>query len=226
MSGQMDIKEEKQETTYENITPSKLLNYVKKADLVAFLTPQRYSQMENELKTELKVEKVNLKQMKQKLAVNQQFIAALKQNQLGQQAWAKYETSRARFRDPQLRARSKLVRQKLTQPRRRYIGCLATKLDPEDYRDCYTAYNDPKYDNMKLVPQGLKKHIYNTTDDTELKNALMPSVMNEKNSFSDLPSGLRRYIRSNPTEFANYVQERKQELRLCNVKLNFALRVV
>ena len=56
--------------------------------------------MENELKTELKVEKVNLKQMKQKLAVNQQFIAALKQNQLGQQAWAKYETSRARFRDP------------------------------------------------------------------------------------------------------------------------------
>ena len=150
----MDIKEEKQETTYENITPSKLLNYVKKADLVAFLTPQRYSQMENELKTELKVEKVNLKQMKQKLAVNQQFIAALKQNQLGQQAWAKYETSQARFRDPQLRARSKLVRQKLTQPRRRYIGCLATKLDPEDYRDCYTAY-DPKYDNIKLVPQGL-----------------------------------------------------------------------
>ena len=42
----------------------------------------------------------------------------------------------------------------------------------------------------------------------------MPSVMNPKNSFSDLPSGLRRYIRSNPTEFANYVQERKQELRL------------
>ena len=67
---------------------------------------------------------------------------------------------------------------------------------------------------MKLVPQGLKKHIYNTTTDDELRNALMPSVINEKNSFSDLPSGLRRYIRSNPTEFANYVQERKQELRL------------
>ena len=62
--------EKKQETTYDNIAPSKLLNYVKKADLVAFLSPERYSQMEKELKTELKVEKVNLKQMKQKLATN------------------------------------------------------------------------------------------------------------------------------------------------------------
>ena len=29
-------------TTYENITPSKLLNYLRKADLVAFITPQSY----------------------------------------------------------------------------------------------------------------------------------------------------------------------------------------
>ena len=113
-----------------------------------------------------------------------------------------------------MRARSKIVGQKMSKPRQRYLGCLATKLSPEDYQECYDAYNDPKYDNMKLVPQGLKKHIFHTTDDEELKTALRPSVMNPENNFSDLPSGLRSYIRNNPTEFANYVQERKQELRL------------
>ena len=208
----MDVKQA--ETTFETIAPSKLLNYVKKADLVAFINPERYALWENELKQELKVSKVNLKQMKQKLATNMEFITALKQNELGQQAWAKYEASRARFRDPDLRARSKVVRQKMTQPRNRYMGCLATKIAPEDFRDCYSSYNDPKYDNMKLVPQGLKKHIFNTTDDKELQDALRPSVLNPKNSFSDLPTGLRGYIRRNPTEFANYVEERKQELRL------------
>ena len=218
MSG-MQVDDKKQETTYENITPSKLLNYVKKADLIAFITPQRYTEIENSLKQELGVAKVDLRQMKKKLATNQQFITALKQNQLGQEAYQKYDASRQRFRNPELRARSKLVRQKLTKPRQRYLGCLATKLDPEDYRDCYTAYNDPKYDNMKLVPHGLKKHIYNTTDDTQLKKALMPSVMNPNNSFSDLPSGLRGYIRRHPSEFASYVQERKNELRLLRTVL-------
>ena len=126
----MSAMDQKQaETTFETIAPSKLLNYVKKADLVAFINPQRYAVMENQLKQELGVSKVNLKQMKQKLATNMEFITALKQNELGQQAWAKYEASRARFRDPELRARSKVVRQKMTQPRNRYMGCLATKRD-------------------------------------------------------------------------------------------------
>ena len=88
------------------------------------------------------------------------------------------------------------------------------KLQPEDFRDCYDSYNNPKYDNMKLVPHGLKKHVFNTTSDEELRTALRPSILNNSNSFSDLPSGLRGYIRSNPSEFASYVEERKQELRL------------
>jgi hypothetical protein len=219
MSGErkeMDLAQEqkKEQVTYENIAPSKLLNYVKKTDLVAFITPQQYAEMENKLKQDLGVSKVNLKQMKQSLATNREFVTALKQNELGQQAFQKYQASVARFRDPALRARSKLVRQKMSQPRRRYIGCLATKLQPEDYRDCYNSYEDLKYDNMRLVPQGLKKHVFNTTSDDTLRDALRPSVMNPNNSFSDLPSGLRRYIRSNPSEFASYVEERKQELRL------------
>jgi hypothetical protein len=208
------MEEQKVETTYENISPSKLLNYVKKADLIMLITPQRYSQMETDLKQQLGVPKINLKMMKQSLATNQDFMTALKQHEVGKQAFQKYQESVARFRDPTLRARSKLVRQKMSEPRQRYMGCLATKITPEDYRECYNSYDNPKYDNMKLVPQGLKKHVFNTTTDDVLREALRPSVTNPQNSFSDLPSGLRSYIRSNPSEFASYVEERKQELRL------------
>ena len=101
-------------TTYENIAPSKLLNYVRKSDLVAFITPQSYSQMENRLKQELKLSKVTLKHMKQSLANRQEFIDALKKSPLGQQAWVKYEAARARLSDPKLKARSRLVRQKMS----------------------------------------------------------------------------------------------------------------
>ena len=172
------MESKKEETTYENIAPSKLLNYVKKADLIAFLTPQRYSQIENQVKQTLKVDKVNLKQIKKHLSTNQQFIQALKKSDTGQGAWAKYLKSLARFRDPELRARSKTVRKGMSQPRSRFKGCLATKIDPDDYRVCLNDYDDPKYDNMKLVPSGLKKHVFNTTQDEQLREALRPTVMN------------------------------------------------
>ena len=79
----MEVEQKQPETTFETIAPSKLLNYVKKADLIAFITPPRYATMENELKQELGVSKINLKQMKQKLSTSEQFISALKSNQLG-----------------------------------------------------------------------------------------------------------------------------------------------
>ena len=195
-------------------SPAKVLNYIKKAELVSLVSPQRYSQIENEVKQQLGVERANLKQVKKYLSTNQDFINALKQNPLWEQGVKKYEASKARLTNPTLVARSRATRQAMRQPRSRYLGCLATKLQPEDFRDCYDAYNDAKYDNMKLVPSGLKKQIYNTTDDKQLQEVLRPSVMNPNTSFSDLPSGLRGYIRTHPSEFANYVQERKNELRL------------
>ncbi len=202
------------ETTYENIAPSKLLNYVKKADLVTLVNPQRYAEIENEVKQQLGVSKVNLKQVKQHLSSNQEFITFLKNSDLGKQAFEQYQKSVAKLRDPRMKARAQVVRKGMSQPRARFKGCLATKIDMADYTTCLNDYNDPKYDNMTLVPSGLKKHVFETTTDERLKEALRPSVLNPNNSFSDLPSGLRRYIRANPREFASYVEERKQELRL------------
>jgi hypothetical protein len=80
------MEQKKEEVTYDTIAPSKLLNYVKKADLIAFLTAERYGQIENELKQRLGVEKVNLKQVKQQLSANPEFIQALKESDTGQVA--------------------------------------------------------------------------------------------------------------------------------------------
>ena len=44
---------DRKEITYQDISPSKLLNYVKKADLVAFTNqsdPQQYNKYENSFK--------------------------------------------------------------------------------------------------------------------------------------------------------------------------------
>ena len=175
-------------------------------------TPQAYMSYEAQAKAEFKKEKVNVRDVKKILAKNEQFISELRKHDIGQKAFTKYLQTVARFRDPELRQRSLAVRQGMVQPRRRYQGCLATKIQPEDYRSCLDEYNDPKFDNIQLVPNALKKHVYETTQDGKLREALAPTIQNPKNSFADLPSGLKSYIKHNPSEFASYVNERKDEL--------------
>ena len=102
------------------------------------------------------------------------------------------------------------MRKGMRQPRNRFMGCLATKLQPEDYSSCLDDYNDEKYDNMKLVPSSPKKRVFESTQDQELRTALEPTITNEKITFSDLRTGLRRYMRVHPAEFKNYFDERRR----------------
>jgi len=207
----MEVK--KQEVNFENIAPSKLLNHVKKSELVSFLTPQKYLELENQLRQQLNKEKITLKDVKKFLSEQPEFISSLKNNQLGQSAWMKYQTAVSRMRDPQMRERMRIVREGMTQPRSRMTGCLATKIQPEDYVDCLDNYNDERYDNIKLIPTALKQRVGEHTQNPVLKTALL-STRSTTTGFNDLPSGLRTFIKQNPTEFKNYFQERRHELNL------------
>jgi hypothetical protein len=207
----MDVK---MTTDYDTIASSKLLNYVTKADLVQFITSEKYQQLENQLRQELGKEKITLKDVKKFLSTQEEFVESIKNDALGHQAWEKYKQAAQRMRDPDMIQRRNAVRQGMTQPRRRYLGCLASKLQPDDYKGCLDTYDDIKYERLKLVPSGLKQRVYYSTSDPTLHAALAPTVNNPKTYFSDLPTGLRRYIKLPPTEFKNYFDERKYELKL------------
>jgi hypothetical protein len=207
----MDVK---MTTDYDTIAPSKLLKYVKKQDLVQFITAGKYKQVEEQLRTELNKEKITLRDVKKFLSAQSDFVDSIKNDALGHQAWEKYKQAVQRMRDPTMIQRRNAVRQGMTQPRRRYLGCLASKLEPDDYKGCLDNYDDEKYERLKLVPSGLKQRVYQNTTDEALRTALGRTIHNPKSSFSDLPTGLRRYIKLHPTEFKNYFDERKYELKL------------
>jgi hypothetical protein len=145
----MDVK---LTTDYDTIAPSKLLNYVKKADLVQFITSEKYQQLENQLRQELGKEKITLKDVKKFLSTQEEFVDSIKNDVLGHQAWEKYKQAVQRMRDPSMVQRRNAVRKGMTQPRRRYLGCLASKLEPDDYKGCLDTYDDEKYERFQLVP--------------------------------------------------------------------------
>ena len=69
--------------TLQTIAASKLLNYVQKDALVAFLTPPRYTELEAKLKADLNKVRVNLKDIKRYLVTRPDVMAALRKDQAG-----------------------------------------------------------------------------------------------------------------------------------------------
>ena len=63
----------------------------------------------------------------------------------------------------------------MIQPRHRYLGYLATKIQLEDYEDCLDRYNSPVFDNIGLIPSRLKQRVY-YSGDAKKKELLGPSI--------------------------------------------------
>ena len=85
--------------TIETLAPSKLLNYVQKDQIIRFLTPRRYSEIEHELKTTLNKTRVNLKDIKKHLATQDDFVSSLRRHPYGQEAFQKYRDAAERMRN-------------------------------------------------------------------------------------------------------------------------------
>ena len=188
------------EITLSNLAPSKLLHYVKKQDLINLITPPTYVNLETQLFRETGV-KPTLKDIKSYLATQSDFIANLRQNEVGINAFASYLEARGRLTAID-RSRLVEIRRGMSLPRRQYIGCLATKLKPEDYTDCLGNYDNGSFDNIKIIPAALKNRVYDNTQNLALKTALAPTV--SRGMLSSIPQGLKSYIASNPLEFKQY----------------------
>jgi hypothetical protein len=208
---------EEADITLENIAPSKLLNYVQKDALIAFVTPVKYSEVEQKLRVSLRQSKVNLKDIKKYLATRADFITALRKSATGSDAFVKYNAAVGRLRAIN-RTQGTAVRKVMAEPRRRYQGCLATKLKPTDYEDCLDTFDDDAYDNIALVPPSLAQRVYDKGN-TATRNILEQKITRNTGTFSDLPNGLRSYISKNPDQFKDYYEQRRHEVGLLKAVL-------
>ena len=199
--------------TLSNLAPSKLLNYVQKDALIAFVTPIKYNEVEQRLRTSLNKSKVNLKDIKKRA----DFIALLRKSNTGSGAFVKYNAAADRLRAMD-RTQGTAVRKVMAEPRRRYQGCLATRLKPTDYEHCLDNFNDEAYDNVGLVPSSLTQRVYDNGN-ASTRNVLQQKMQQKTNTFSDLPNGLRSYISKNPDQFKEYYEQRCHEVGLLKAVL-------
>jgi hypothetical protein len=184
------------QVTLENIAPSKLLNYVQKQSLVDFVSPKKYAEVEQRLKQQLDKSKVTLKDMKQHLASSLEFIQSLRSHQTGVDAFNKYQQAVQRLRGMD-HGKAAAVRKVMTQPRQRYKGCLAARLQPIDYEHCLDNYDDEQFQNIGLVPTALKQRVYDNGD-IATRGILKETLSRKTNTISDIPSGYRQFISKNP----------------------------
>jgi len=210
---EFDLNEHKNKTAL-----TKLLNYTKKDKLINFITQEKYTQLEQQIMNKTGKSKVNMKEMKKYLASNNDFEKQFRKSALAEMAYQKYNAAADRMRNID-RTRAAKVKRFMAQPRRRFLGCIATKVQPKDYEDCLDNFDNDKYDNIGMVPSALKQRVYDNTSNQLVKAALEPTVVSKWYSANDIPSGLKAYIGKHPSEFKNYFSERRHELGLMKAVL-------
>ena len=175
------------------------LHYVKKDQLEKAIPQNKLLQLRQQATAT--GQKVTGKFLKNALLQDPEFVAGLRNSPLGREAYQSYATSYLRITAPEVRAKSREVRSQMAEPRKGFLGCVATKVDPHVYKECAEAYDKPEYQNVALVPSAaLKQSAYKKTGNPAL--AARPNV-----HISELPRGLKAYIRQNPIQYMDYLDE-------------------
>lgn len=185
--------------TIETLPPSTLLHYIKKDDLEKSISPAALAQIRAQAAATGK--RATAKYVKAAiLAQDPGFVDTLRNSQLGLAAYQKYADNYARITSDQVRAKSQQVRSQMSTPRKGFMGCIATKVDPRTIKECVNTYDDPQYQSISLVPSAaLKQSVYNKTG----SDVMRPTSAH----ISDLPRGLKAYIRQNPLQYMDYLDE-------------------
>jgi hypothetical protein len=185
--------------TLETLPTKTLLHYVKKDELIRSLPQGAFAELQRQAAQQ--GQKVTAKFLKDAVLQNQDFANALRGSQLGFQAYQKYMANYQRITAPEVRAKSQQVRREMLEPRRGFVGCVAAKTDPKVFKECAETYNNPEYQSLDLVPSAaLKQSAFNKTGSVVL-------APKQGVRISDLPHGLKAYIRNHPQQYVDYLEE-------------------
>lgn len=190
--------EQQAKYSLETLPSKTLLHYVKRDELVKMLPAAAVADLQRQATAEGK--KLTAKFLKDALQANPNFTVQLRNSALGVQAYQKYVANYQRITAPDVRAKSRQVRREMTEPRRGFAGCIATKIDPKVYKECAESYDNPEYQNISLVPSAaLRQSAYKKTGSQVLHSNAA--------HISDLPRGLKAYIREHPLQYMDYLDE-------------------
>lgn len=189
--------------------------YMKKEELARIIGPDQFARLTRD--AEEAGGKLTSAALKSVLLRNEAFVEQFRNSANGRAAFEKYRTNYIRMTNPAAKAKRVAARKAMSEPRRGFLGCLATKVEPSDFKDCVDHYDRPEYQDIKLVPSNaLRVSAFRKTANP----ALVPSP-HHMGHVSNLPSGLRAYIKLHPADYEDYIEERKSELEfLKNVRRN------
>lgn len=193
--------------TIDNIPSDRLLHFIAKDDLITILG-DKFQPIQAEANATKS--KLTAAFIKERVANDNEFIERFRRSAEGARAFQKYLESYARLTNPETKAKRAQVRKLMAEPRRGFIGCVATKLEPTDFKDCVDNYDRDEYQAISLVPSAaLKDSAYHKTGES-----LLAPRPNQRQHISYLPTGLRAYMLSHPDQYESYITERKAELKL------------
>ena len=193
--------------TLATIPASKLLNYAKREDIERVLGPGTVRSLENQAK-ERGEKELTSKMLKQLVAETDAYANSIRDADLGQQAFRKYQLNYERMVDPANKAKRVAVRKAMSDPRKGYLGCIATKVKPRDIKECVQNYDRDEYKGIEIVPvPALKQSVYEKTG-----AVVLAPPAGKKGHISYLPKGLRKYALQHPHEYDDYLEERRAEL--------------
>jgi hypothetical protein len=194
--------EQQAKYSLETLPAKTLLHNVKKEELVRSLPPNVVADLTRQATAQ--GQKLTAKFLKAAILQNPDYVNELRRSQLGFQAYQKYVANYQRITAPGVRAKSRQVRQEMIEPRHGFVGCVATKLKPQDFKECAETYDNPEYQNISLVPTAaLKQSAFKKTGSAVLASKSV--------HISDLPRGLRAYIRQHPVQYMDYLDEIKAQ---------------
>jgi hypothetical protein len=117
----------------------------------------------------------------------------------------------------QSKANKKEVNTLMKLPKKQYRGCIATRLDAEDYEFCNQDYANPEkhYERYSaMVPtQSIRQAEYNKARNRGDEKSQKVLQLDSEMTIRDLPRGIRLYMNDNPEKFDAYLQEIKAEQR-------------
>lgn len=186
--------------TIQTLPAHTLLHFIKKEDLMKLLPPHAMALLRHQATDT--GQKLTAKFIKAAVLQEPQYVENLRNSEAGADAFQKYAASYLRITSPAVRAKSREVRSQMAEPRRGFLGCIATKVDPKVFKECADTYDNPEYQNISLVPSNaLKMSVYKKTGNPVL------SPPANAGHISDLPRGLKAYIRDNPVQYMDYLDE-------------------
>lgn len=219
--GQSNQNSPSYEYTVDTIPLRTLLNYLKKDELLEnILTPEIRNQIELiAVKERKRLTKGLIRDWitSQDEDWQRTFGTRIRQSPFGIVAFDQYKAAVERLRDPSNKEKSSQAKKATAHARKGFMGCIATKVKPADFKHCSQHFDQPDY-QFDIVPAAVRQ------------NALFKAGLTDKQPdprhISYLPLGLRQYIAKNPLLFEDYLEERQSEVKFLQAVRRNALNAL